>query len=111
MPTLSTFLDHSLPPDRCLSLRRGHDHQSPQGAPQGQEEGGRQHHPYCYSLIILLLQVKNIQHNGDITMDDIYNAARVLRPRSLGTVFSRFVLICHHYHHKLVNNISLSGSN
>ena len=46
-----------------------------------------------FSLIILLLQVKNIQHNGDITMDDIYNAARVLRPRSLGTVFSRFVLI------------------
>merc|ERR1711971_1233658 len=27
-------------------------------------------------------KVKNIKHNGNITMDDIYHAARVLRPRS-----------------------------
>ena len=36
-------------------------------------------------------KVKNVKHSGDITMDDIYNAARVLRPRSLGTVFSSTV--------------------
>ena len=27
-------------------------------------------------------KVKNIKHNGNITMDDIINAARVMRPRS-----------------------------
>ena len=34
------------------------------------------------------VQVKNIRHNGDITMDDIYNAARVIRPKSLAVDFS-----------------------
>merc|ERR1712107_434760 len=28
-------------------------------------------------------KVKNIRHNGNITMEDIYNAARVIRPKSL----------------------------
>ena len=28
-------------------------------------------------------KVKNIKHNGNITMDDILNAARVMRPRSM----------------------------
>ena len=32
--------------------------------------------------------MKNIRHNGDITMDDIYNAARVIRPKSLAVDFS-----------------------
>ena len=27
-------------------------------------------------------KVKNIKHNGNITMDDIINAARIMRPRS-----------------------------
>ena len=27
-------------------------------------------------------KVKNIRHNGNITMDDIINAARIMRPRS-----------------------------
>merc|ERR1712183_543053 len=36
-------------------------------------------------------KVKNIKHNGNITMDDIYNAARVLRPRSNSVNFSGVV--------------------
>merc|ERR1719444_638482 len=28
-------------------------------------------------------KVKNIKHNGNVTMDDIINAARVMRPRSM----------------------------
>merc|ERR1712203_610218 len=28
-------------------------------------------------------KVKNIKHNGNITMDDIFNAARIMRPRSM----------------------------
>ena len=49
--------------------------------------------PNLISPILLYLQalkepprdrkkVKNIKHNGNITMDDIINAARVMRPRS-----------------------------
>merc|ERR1712088_183746 len=46
--------------------------------------------PSAAALIIKALKepprdrkkVKNIRHNGDITMDDIINAARVMRPRS-----------------------------
>ena len=34
------------------------------------------------------VQVKNIRHNGNITMEDIYNAARVIRPKSLAQDFS-----------------------
>merc|ERR1712107_493915 len=33
-------------------------------------------------------KVKNIRHNGNITMEDIYNAARVIRPKSLAQDFS-----------------------
>merc|ERR1712126_354209 len=33
-------------------------------------------------------KVKNIKHNGNITMDDIINAARVMRPRSMSREFS-----------------------
>merc|ERR1711978_559129 len=36
-------------------------------------------------------KVKNIKHNGNITMDDIYNAAGVLRPRSNSVNFSGVV--------------------
>merc|ERR1712200_134448 len=36
-------------------------------------------------------KVKNIKHNGNITMEDIYNAARVLRPRSNSVNFSGVV--------------------
>jgi len=51
--------------------------------------------PSAAALIIRALKepprdrkkVKNIKHNGDITMDDIYNAARVMRPRSLAREF------------------------
>ena len=32
--------------------------------------------------------MKNIRHNGNITMEDIYNAARVIRPKSLAQNFS-----------------------
>merc|ERR1712071_630447 len=42
-------------------------------------------------------KVKNISHSGDVTMDDIYNAARVLRPRSLGITFSSTVSGCYFY--------------
>merc|ERR1719187_1737707 len=46
--------------------------------------------PSAAALIIKALKephrdrkkVKNIRHNGNITMEDIYNAARVIRPRS-----------------------------
>ena len=51
--------------------------------------------PSAAALIIKALKepprdrkkVKNIKHNGDISIDDIINAARVMRPRSM----SRFV--------------------
>merc|ERR1712111_195113 len=33
-------------------------------------------------------KVKNIKHNGNITMDDIIEAARVMRPRSMSREFS-----------------------
>jgi len=33
-------------------------------------------------------KVKNIKHNGNVTMDDIINAARVMRPRSMAREFS-----------------------
>merc|ERR1739838_343305 len=36
-------------------------------------------------------KVKNIKHNGDITMEDIYHAARVLRPRSNSINFTGVV--------------------
>ncbi len=47
--------------------------------------------PSAAALIIKALKepprdrkkVKNIKHNGNITMDDIINAARVMRPRSM----------------------------
>ena len=32
--------------------------------------------------IVALFQVKNIKHNGKISMDDIINAAKIMRPRS-----------------------------
>merc|ERR1712172_47912 len=52
--------------------------------------------PSAAALIIKALKephrdrkkVKNIRHNGDITMEDIYNAARVIRPKSLAQNFS-----------------------
>jgi len=52
--------------------------------------------PSAAALIIKALKephrdrkkVKNIRHNGNITMDDIYKAARVMRPRSLARDFS-----------------------
>ena len=53
--------------------------------------------PSAAALIIKALKephrdrkkVKNIKHNGNITMDDIYNAARVIRPKYLGTNCAR----------------------
>merc|ERR1712172_316012 len=33
-------------------------------------------------------KVKNIKHSGNITMDDIIEAARVMRPRSMSREFS-----------------------
>ena len=47
--------------------------------------------PSAAALIIKALKepprdrkkVKNIKHNGNVTMDDIYNAARIMRPRSM----------------------------
>merc|ERR1712133_296109 len=47
--------------------------------------------PSAAALIIKALKepprdrkkVKNIKHNGNITMDDIINAARIMRPRSM----------------------------
>ena len=52
--------------------------------------------PSAAALIIKALKepprdrkkVKNIKHNGNITMDDIINAARVMRPRSMSREFS-----------------------
>jgi len=52
--------------------------------------------PSAAALIIKALKepprdrkkVKNIKHSGNIAMDDIYHAARVLRPRSLARDFS-----------------------
>merc|ERR1711926_43723 len=52
--------------------------------------------PSAASLIIKALKepprdrkkVKNIKHNGNITMDDIIEAARVMRPRSMSREFS-----------------------
>ena len=31
-------------------------------------------------------KVKNIKHNGNITMDDIMNSARIMRPRSMSEI-------------------------
>merc|ERR1712058_166820 len=55
--------------------------------------------PSAAALIIKALKepppdrkkVKNIKHHGNITWEDIYNAARVMRPRSLGINFSSTV--------------------
>merc|ERR1711962_633821 len=52
--------------------------------------------PSAAALIIRALKepprdrkkVKNIKHNGNITMEDIYYAARVMRPRSLAKDFA-----------------------
>merc|ERR1739838_209237 len=52
--------------------------------------------PSAAALIIKALKephrdrkkVKNVKHNGNITMDDIYHAARVMRPRSLARDFA-----------------------
>merc|ERR1711981_1378057 len=55
--------------------------------------------PSAAALIIKALKephrdrkkVKNIKHNGNITIDDIYHAARVLRPRSNSVNFTGVV--------------------
>merc|ERR1712234_25426 len=52
--------------------------------------------PSAAALIIKALKepprdrkkVKNVKHNGNITMDDIYEAARTMRPRSMAIEFS-----------------------
>ena len=52
--------------------------------------------PSAAALIIKALKepprdrkkVKNIKHSGNITMDDIIEAARVMRPRSMSREFS-----------------------
>merc|ERR1712127_1100750 len=52
--------------------------------------------PSAAALIIKALKepprdrkkVKNIKHSGNITIDDIYEAARVMRPRSMARDFS-----------------------
>merc|ERR1712168_1750753 len=52
--------------------------------------------PSAAALIIKALKepprdrkkVKNIKHNGNITMDDIINAARIMRPRSMSKELS-----------------------
>lgn len=52
--------------------------------------------PSAAALIIKALKepprdrkkVKNIKHNGNITLDDIINAARIMRPRSMSKDFS-----------------------
>eukprot|EP00088_Acartia_fossae_P060879 TRINITY_DN72_c0_g2_i1.p2 TRINITY_DN72_c0_g2~~TRINITY_DN72_c0_g2_i1.p2 ORF type:complete len:166 (-),score=48.08 TRINITY_DN72_c0_g2_i1:199-696(-) len=52
--------------------------------------------PSAAALIIKALKepprdrkkVKNIKHNGNISMDDIISAARVMRPRSMAREFS-----------------------
>ncbi len=33
-------------------------------------------------------KVKNIKHSGNVTMDDVINAARIMRPRSMAKEFS-----------------------
>jgi hypothetical protein len=33
-------------------------------------------------------KVKNIKHSGNVSMDDIINAARIMRPRSMAKEFS-----------------------
>merc|ERR1712083_389081 len=58
--------------------------------------------PSAAALIIRALKepprdrkkVKNVKHHGNITMDDIYNAARVMRPRSIARDFSGTVKEC-----------------
>ena len=55
--------------------------------------------PSAAALIIKALKepprdrkkVKNIKHSGNITIDDIYEAARVMRPRSMAREFSGVV--------------------
>ena len=55
--------------------------------------------PSAASLLIKALKepprdrkkVKNIKHNGNITMDDILNAARTMRPRSMSRHLSGVV--------------------
>jgi len=52
--------------------------------------------PSAAALIIKALKepprdrkkVKNIKHNGNISMDDVIGAARVMRPRSMAREFS-----------------------
>merc|ERR1711971_1512523 len=52
--------------------------------------------PSAAALIIKALKepprdrkkVKNIKHNGNITMDDILNSAKIMRPRSMSREFS-----------------------
>jgi large subunit ribosomal protein L12e len=52
--------------------------------------------PSAAALIIKALKepprdrkkVKNIKHNGNVTLDDIIGAARVMRPRSMAREFS-----------------------
>merc|ERR1712071_294757 len=52
--------------------------------------------PSAAALIIKALKepprdrkkVKNIKHNGNITMDDFLNSARIMRPRSMAREFS-----------------------
>merc|ERR1711864_44845 len=52
--------------------------------------------PSAAALIIKALKepprdrkkVKNIKHSGNISMDDIINAARIMRPRSMSHEFS-----------------------
>merc|ERR1711923_430516 len=52
--------------------------------------------PSAAALIIKALKepprdrkkVKHVKHNGNITMDDIYEAARIMRPRSMAREFS-----------------------
>ncbi|KAL1504107.1 hypothetical protein AB1Y20_010517 [Prymnesium parvum] len=56
--------------------------------------------PSAASLIIKSLKepprdrkkVKNIQHNGNITMDDIIRIGRIMRPRSLAKKFEGTIL-------------------
>ena len=52
--------------------------------------------PSAAALIIKALKepprdrkkVKNIRHSGNVTLDDVINAARVMRPRSMSKEFS-----------------------
>merc|ERR1712203_598666 len=50
---------------RCGSLCRSLDYQGLERTPKGQEEGQKH------------------QTNGNITMDDILNSAKIMRPRSM----------------------------